>query len=178
MSAVLLLLAISNASAFTLNTRMTLADRSPTRSSRPNLGLFDFFKESEDQKAAKDAAWKAQQEMLERRRNPELMAEYNREVEERRRAETERDAELKNLQKTGDFEAWQRLREEGKVQGVDETERDADSSRLGSEGLIAERIDEKLPFIDSGYVDGSQPDVMGFLGNMFGSSKPIETNDE
>ena len=28
---------------------------------------------------------------------------------------------------------------------MDETERDADSSRLGSAGLIAERIDEKLP---------------------------------
>ena len=43
-------------------------------------------------------------------------------------------------------------------------ERDADSSRLGSEGFIAERIDEKLPYIDQGYVDEDSD----FLGKLFG----------
>ena len=71
-------------------------------------------------------------------------------------------------------------------------ERDADSSRLGSEGasrqhacpasymadsrarppipytqgLIAERIDENLPYIDQGYVTDDQPDFMGELGKL------------
>ena len=63
--------------------------------------------------------------------------------------------------------ALQKLKEEGKVK-ASEQERDADSARLGSEGLIAERIDEKLPYIDSGYVDESQPDIMGGLKKLFG----------
>ena len=54
---------------------------------------------------------------------------------------------------------------------MDETERDADSSRLGSAGLIAERIDEKLPYIDDGYVDESAPDLMKSLGKLFGGDK-------
>ena len=60
---------------------------------------------------------------------------------------------------------------QGKVKGMDETERDADSSRLGSAGLIAERIDEKLPYIDDGYVDESAPDLMKSLGKLFGGDK-------
>ena len=58
------------------------------RSPPVQLGLFDFFAESEEQKAAKEAAreaeFQAQQEMLARRRNPELREEYEREVGERR----------------------------------------------------------------------------------------------
>eukprot|EP00966_Prymnesium_polylepis_P130370 3015147-Prymnesium_polylepis.2 len=41
------------------------------RSPAPTAGLFDMFKETEAQKAAKDRAWREQQEMLERRRDPE-----------------------------------------------------------------------------------------------------------
>ena len=48
-------------------------------------GLFDMFKESDAAKAAKEEAWKAQQEMLARRRNPAAMQEYQDEVQERRR---------------------------------------------------------------------------------------------
>lgn len=51
---------------------------------------------------------------------------------------------------------------------LQDSERDADSSRLGSDGLIAERIDEKLPYIDDGYVDDSAPDLMKGLGKLFG----------
>ena len=47
----------------------------------------------------------------------------------------------------------------------------ADSSRFGSDGLIGERIDEKLPYIDSGYVDESSPDLMGGLKKLFGGDK-------
>ena len=49
-------------------------------------GLFDMFKETEAQKAAKEAEWRAQQEMMERRRNPDKMAAYNAEVNARRAA--------------------------------------------------------------------------------------------
>ena len=145
------------------------------------LGLFDFFTESAEQKAAKEAAreaeFKAQQEMLARRRNPELREEYEREVVERRAAASAKDAELKELQKSGDFAAWERLRAEGKLQSADETERDEGSSRLGSAGLIAERIDEKLPFIDSGYVDEAAPDVMSSVRKLFGGGSGADTAD-
>lgn len=143
----------------------------------PVAGLFDgLFAESPEAKAAKDAAWKEQQEMLERQRNPEKMNEYKAQVNARRAEATAADAELKALQKKGgdgddSLEEWRRLKEEGKVQGMDETERDADSSRMGSEGLIAERIDEKLPYIDSGWVDDSGPDLMAGLGKLFGGQK-------
>ena len=32
--------------------------------------------------------------------------------------------------------------------------------------LLPDRIDENMPFIDSGYVDESQPDVMAELGKL------------
>lgn len=56
-------------------------------------GLFDMFKESDASKAAKEEAWKAQQEMLARRRNPAAMKEYQDEVQERRRATMQEGAE-------------------------------------------------------------------------------------
>jgi hypothetical protein len=136
--------------------------------------LFDMFGESEEQKRAKDEAFKAQQEMLARRRDPEKQAAYFAEVEASRAEASKKDKELKELQKggTGDaLEEWKRLREEGKVQSMDEMERDADSARFGSDGLIGERIDEKLPYIDSGYVDESAPDLMGGLKKLFGGNK-------
>ena len=82
-------------------------------------------------------------------------------------------AELKALQTTDvagadTLEAWKQLKEEGKVKSSDDMERDAQSSRLGSEGLIATRIDENLPYIDQGYVTDDQPDFMGELGKLGG----------
>merc|ERR1712060_1002462 len=50
----------------------------------PQAGLFDMFKESEAQKAAKEEAWRAQQEVLRRRRNPDAMDEYMTESANRR----------------------------------------------------------------------------------------------
>ncbi|KAL1510742.1 hypothetical protein AB1Y20_007029 [Prymnesium parvum] len=147
------------------------------RAPAPLAGLFDFLKETPEQKAAKDRAFAEQQEMLARRRNPERMAEYMAEVEARRAAGSSTDRELKELQK-GDgtgadkLESWKKMKEAGMVKGVDDTERDAGSSRLGSEGLIAERIDEKLPYIDDGYVDENAPDPMKALGKLFGRKDP------
>ena len=65
-----------------------------SRLHRPvHCGLFDMFKESDASKAAKEEAWKAQQEMLARRRNPEAMKEYQDDVQERRRANLQEGAE-------------------------------------------------------------------------------------
>eukprot|EP00908_Phaeocystis_cordata_P007854 Transcript_18525.p1 GENE.Transcript_18525~~Transcript_18525.p1 ORF type:complete len:244 (-),score=58.41 Transcript_18525:380-1111(-) len=202
---------------------------SVARQPAPRCGLFDLFKESEASKRAKEEAWQAQQEMLERRRSPEKFKEYTSahtnaypwssripqrrrrpsasgpllggryidEVEERRRETMSTGSELKALQTTDaagadTLEAWKQLKEEGKVKSSDDMERDADSSRLGSEGasrqhacpasyvadsrarppipytqgLIAERIDENLPYIDQGYVTDDQPDFMGELGKL------------
>jgi len=153
-----------------------LSARAKCRVNAPTMGLFDMFKETPEQKAAKDAAWREQQEMLARRRDPKAMEEYMKEVEASRTAAAASDVELKQLQK-GDgtgadkLEAWKAMKAEGKVKSMDDTERDTKSSRLGSEGLIAERIDEKLPYIDDGYVDESQPDLMKGLSKLFGGNK-------
>lgn len=129
-----------------------------------------MFQESEAQKAAKDAEWKAQQEMMERRRNPEKMAAYEAEVAERRAKASAKDAELKELQNSGGADAleqWQTLRKEGKIDVFDK-EREAGDRSLGGEGLLPDRIDESMPFIDNGYVDDSAPDVMAEASKAFG----------
>lgn len=158
------------------------AATSPTvrslRTTSPRLGLFDgLFGETPEQKAAKDAEFKAMQEMMERRRNPEKMAAYNAEVDERRAKASAKDAELKELQKGGGAEAleqWQELRKDGKINVFDK-EREAGDRSLGGEGLLPDRIDESMPYIDSGYVDESVPDVMEELkagfGKLFGGDK-------
>ena len=139
------------------------------------MGFFDgLFQESEAAKAAKEEEWRAQQEMLARRRNPEKMAEYNAEVVERRREQQMRKAELKAVQKdtsgADTLEAWKALKDEGKVLSSDDMSRDTDTNVLGSkDGLIAERIDENLPYIDQGYVaDDAGPDLSKALGDALG----------
>ena len=154
------------------------------RANPVRAGLFDgMFGESEAQKAAKEEQWRIMQEMQDRRRDPSKQAEYFEEVDKQRRAAAAVDADLKQLQARSDggdkLGEWMKLKEEGKVKAMDDTERDADSGRLGSAGLIGERIDEKLPYIDSGYVDESapqmeMPDIMGGLkklGDMFGKKE-------
>ena len=42
---------------------------------------------------------------------------------------------------------WQRLREEGKIQIGKDLPRDKGTSRLGSEGLVEVRVDERMPYI-------------------------------
>ena len=69
------------------------------------------------------------------------------------------------------LDEWKKLKDEGKVLSSDEMERDAQSARMGSEGLIAERIDENLPYIDQGYVGEDQPDFMAQLGKLFGKKE-------
>ena len=99
-----------------------------------------------------------------------------------RRQEIKKESQaLNDLQKSnadGDTVAeWKRLRAEGTIRtATSGLERDKDSSRLGSEGLFAERIDERLPYIDSGYVPEDAEESSGdFLGGLaksiFGGDK-------
>lgn len=64
------------------------------------------------------------------------------------------------------MEDWQRLKSEGKIKMGKDLERDVKSSRLGSEGLLEVRVDERMPYIDQGYVD-EDSDVMGKFMGMF-----------
>ena len=151
-----------------------------SRVTTPTSGFFDLFSESEEKKRQKDEAWKAQQEILKRRRDPDSMARYEQDVANRRRAEADSDAELKALQKSGGADAlekWRELTDSGKVLSSKTAERDADSSRLGSDGLVGERMDTKLPYIDAGYVDDAQPDLMAELGKLFGGGKEKPESD-
>merc|ERR1712113_1144330 len=93
--------------------------RSYARSCDVRAGLFDLFKESEEAKRRKDEAWEAQQEILRRRRDPDLMEVYEQGVKDRRRQEASSDKDLKELQlrsEGGDrLREWQELRDTGKV---------------------------------------------------------------
>jgi len=125
-------------------------------------------KEKEEQEAL-------QREILMRRANPKKMQEYRDGTTKRRTALTE-ERELWNFQqansKEDPLETWNTLREEGKIKVGSDLERDPDSSRLGSEGLIGVRIDERMPYIDQGYVDENEKaDEKGNFLDIFGKKK-------
>jgi len=106
----------------------------------------------------------AQREILERRTDPEKMGQYEQEIRERRRKLME-EKEIYKFQsevKEGvdPLDEWKQKRAEGKIVVGDDLERDVSSERLGSEGLQEVRVDERMPYIDQGYVDESA-DVIG-----------------
>ena len=117
---------------------------------------------------------------MERRRNPNKMAEYEQDVRSRRK-NLQEDQELWSFQQEvgGDdpLNTWTQLKAEGKIKSSSDIERDPTSSRLGSEGLQEIRTDDKLPYIDQGYVDESA-DVFGNFKNMFGGKKKKEEESE
>jgi len=146
-----------------------------------SMGFFENLKIifSEEGKANK-AAWEKEQreeqeaamrEMLERRRNPEKMEQYEQEVvENRAKLQEEKDVwgfQGKIEEGYDPLTEWNRLKEEGKITVGSQMERDPTTSRLGSEGLVEIRTDELLPYIDQGYVDESA-DLMGGIRNLFG----------
>lgn len=113
----------------------------------------------------------AQKEVLERRRNPAKMRAYEQEKLQNR---AKLDADRKVYDFQGKVEKgydplsdWKRLRNEGKILIGKDLKRDETSSRLGSEGLIDVRVDERMPYIDQGYVS-DDADFMGQLMNIFG----------
>jgi len=138
-------------------------------------GLFDMFKETEAQKKAKDDSFREQKEILARRRDPAKMRLYEQEVAAKRSLAVTGDAELRAMQAgriEGDsLEVWKQLKQEGKVLTSETAVREPGSERMGSEGLVAQRMDEQMPYIDQGYVDASQPDFMAEIGALFGKKK-------
>lgn len=147
-----------------------------------SMGLLDdlqliFSDEGKKNRAAYEARQRAEQEaaqaeVLERRRNPDLMRAYERDVAEKRtQLQEERnvwDFQTKKAEAGYDpLTEWTRLREEGKITVGSDLERDPESARWGSEGLVEVRVDERLPYIDQGYVDESA-DLMGGFMKLFG----------
>mmetsp|Transcript_9146 Transcript_9146/g.26559 ORF Transcript_9146/g.26559 Transcript_9146/m.26559 type:complete len:196 (+) Transcript_9146:105-692(+) len=145
------------------------------------FGLFGSPEERAAREAEKERQWQEQQAILERRRQSggKLTMEDEMEIYKRRAAlvsDGERKLEKLQADTSGKdtLEAWKELRESGEIKTASSgLVRDPDSSRMGSEGLFAERVDTKLPFVENGYVDESA-DVMGKLGKMFGKKKRTE----
>lgn len=149
-----------------------------------SMGLIDdlkliFSEEGRKNKAEFEAREReeqiaAQKEIFERRRNPEKMKENERKVMERRiKLQEEKDVwKFQNKVEDGydPINEWSKLREDGKIKVGDDLERDEGSRRLGSEGLVDVRIDERLPYIDQGYVEEG-PDVMEGIKNILGGGK-------
>eukprot|EP00614_Pseudopedinella_elastica_P004737 CAMPEP_0172614226 /NCGR_PEP_ID=MMETSP1068-20121228/49276_1 /TAXON_ID=35684 /ORGANISM="Pseudopedinella elastica, Strain CCMP716" /LENGTH=181 /DNA_ID=CAMNT_0013418941 /DNA_START=94 /DNA_END=639 /DNA_ORIENTATION=+ len=151
----------------------------PTLTQCRRNGLFDgIFSESPEEKAWKEQqkqeAWEAQQRILKKRQETGgfISEEAEAEIQQRRVKITQMTKELSDLQTSeneGDvLESWKKMRDEGKIKtATSGLVRDSGSSRLGSEGLIAERADEKLPYIDQGYVD-QEADFMAGINKLFG----------
>ena len=112
----------------------------------------------------------AQREILERRRNPQKMQEYDqRQLQKRKELAEEKSVyDFQNKVEDGydPLNEWKRLRSEGKVKVGSDLDRDEGSRRLGSEGLIDVRVDERMPYIDQGYVD-EDSDVIGNVSLSF-----------
>jgi hypothetical protein len=147
------------------------------------MGLFDdlkliFSDEGKKNKAEYEEQQKIEQEeaqrmVMERRRNPEKMQRYEEEVKSRR-LQLESDTRAWDFQREASgadpLDKWTELRAAGVIKAGDDIERDPTSSRLGSEGLQEIRTDDKLPYVEKGYVD-EDADVMGNLKKMFGKKK-------
>eukprot|EP00593_Proboscia_inermis_P008450 CAMPEP_0171306320 /NCGR_PEP_ID=MMETSP0816-20121228/16308_1 /TAXON_ID=420281 /ORGANISM="Proboscia inermis, Strain CCAP1064/1" /LENGTH=145 /DNA_ID=CAMNT_0011787811 /DNA_START=442 /DNA_END=879 /DNA_ORIENTATION=- len=116
----------------------------------------------------------SQKEIFERHRNQEKMTENERkEMERRIRLQEEKDVwKFQNKVEDGydPIDEWSKLREDGKIKVGDDLERDKSSERLGSEGLVDVRIDERLPYIDQGYVEEGG-DVMEGIKSILGGGK-------
>ena len=123
----------------------------------------------------KERAYREQQAMLAERRKTGGGLSKEKELEiARRRSNTVSAGErkLRELQTRAGgkdvTEEWMRLRDSGEIKTAAKgLTRDKGSSRMGSEGLFEERVDEKLPYIDQGYVD----EDADFFGKLFGKKK-------
>ena len=157
----LILLCQINVNAFTSSGLRSKSMTKTTLSTQLRMGLFDMFKPDPEAEAKKEAEkeemMRAQREILERRRNPKKMRVYE-DNYEARRLDLAKERAVYNFQ-AGDqgdpLDEFNRLKKAGKIK-VSGEERDAGSSRLGSEGLQEVRTDERMPYIDSGYVPEEQ----------------------
>ena len=118
--------------------------------------------------ADKDEAWKdemmrEQQAILASRRAGGFITEAQ--EEEIRSAAPkvgEEEDRLKAIQQSREadnLDQWKSARDSGAIKTASSgLKRDADSSRMGSAGLFAERADAKMPYIDRGYVQETTSD--------------------
>ena len=177
-SSLVLIAVIASANAF------VAPQKAPRGQPSCHMSIFDdlqliFSDEGKKNRAAYEARERedmeaAQREVLERRRNPAKMQEYEQEkLKNRAKLAEEREVyDFQNKVEAGydPLTDWTRLRKEGKIKIGNDLKRDETTSRLGSEGLIDVRIDERMPYIDQGYVS-EDADVMGKLMNFFGKQQ-------
>ena len=160
-----------------------------------SMGLFDKWTAggSGNSKAALDEQWEAQQEILRLRRGPkEARDKYFDEVEERRRAATEKQNsdwawQTKKYEKGEDpIDEWKKRRADGRISNLDDQYGDEKNKGgiplpMASFGVGGEfgvggkydnggRFDLRLPYADQGYVD-DEADIMAKIGNLFGGGK-------
>jgi hypothetical protein len=119
--------------------------------------------------ADKDDAWKdemmREQEAIlaSRRASGGFITEAQEEEIRQRRAKVgEEEDRLKAIQQSREadnLDQWKSARDSGAIKTASSgLKRDADSSRMGSAGLFAERADAKMPYIDRGYVQETTAD--------------------
>ena len=84
------------------------------------------------------------------------------EIRQRRAKVGEEEDRLKAIQQSREadnLDQWKSARDSGAIKTASSgLKRDADSSRMGSAGLFAERADAKMPYIDRGYVQETTAD--------------------
>ena len=141
----------------------------PVRRTVARYGFLDDLMDKLDGGADKDEAWKdemmrEQQAILaSRRASGGFITEAQEEEIRQRRAKVgEEEDRLKAIQQSREadnLDQWKSARDSGAIKTASSgLKRDADSSRMGSAGLFAERADAKMPYIDRGYVQETTSD--------------------
>jgi len=141
----------------------------PRRRTVAVRGFLDDLMDKLDGGADKDDAWKdemmrEQQAILANRRASGgfITEAQEEEIRQRRAKVGEEEDRLKAIQQSREkdnLEQWKSARDSGAIKTASSgLKRDADSSRMGSAGLFAERADAKMPYIDRGYVQETTAD--------------------
>jgi len=141
----------------------------PVRRTVAVRGFLDDLMDKLDGGADKDDAWKdemmrEQQAILANRRASGgfITEAQEEEIRQRRAKVGEEEDRLKAIQQSREadnLDQWKSARDSGAIKTASSgLKRDADSSRMGSAGLFAERADAKMPYIDRGYVQETTAD--------------------
>ena len=133
-----------------------------TETAHPTQDKLDGGADQDD--AWKDEMMREQQAILASRRASGgfITEEQEEEIRQRRAKVGEEEDRLKAIQQSqaaDNLEQWKSARDSGSIKTASSgMKRDADSSRMGSAGLFAERADAKMPYIDRGYVQETTSD--------------------
>eukprot|EP00747_Dinoflagellata_sp_TGD_P207877 gnl/TRDRNA2_/TRDRNA2_81402_c0_seq1.p1 gnl/TRDRNA2_/TRDRNA2_81402_c0~~gnl/TRDRNA2_/TRDRNA2_81402_c0_seq1.p1 ORF type:complete len:263 (+),score=69.19 gnl/TRDRNA2_/TRDRNA2_81402_c0_seq1:3-791(+) len=136
---------------------------------RPQAGLFDMFnKKDSPEQAAKDEAWRTQQEILARRRDKQSEREYFTGVQNRREAAEKnfRNSRIQYKKGEDNLVQWKKLNK-GKEDRFKDDYKDAPKNSIpipmASFGMPkfdnGERFDLRLPYVDNGYVAEDSEDA-------------------